>query len=141
MSNSPGIGTQSTRPTRAQRREEAARVYPDTPAVAVAPTTAPEAPSSPTSTVTTTTPVERVAQPQAGTPTGLSSLRAKRAPTKTPLNTYVLASTARRLEAFRRENNFSTTDIVDLALQELLSKAGVPEFDTDAGAFVNPAGN
>jgi len=93
-----GLGPQSsTRPTREERRREAERVQAE-PARAQAPAAAPA-----------------------------TKLQArKRQPPKVPLNTYVSAGTQQRVEWFRTQGGYTVTDVVEVALNEFLDKAGVP---------------
>lgn len=53
----------------------------------------------------------------------------RKRPTKKPLNTYVTAATAARLERFVREHELTTTGVVDKALTRLLDEMGVPQAD------------
>ncbi|WP_260684551.1 hypothetical protein [Rhodococcus sp. KBS0724] len=115
MSNSPGIGSTSTRPSRAQRREEAARVLPE-PApreVAQQPTQVP-APA---------------AARQA--PAATTSLEPKRGPAKEPLNTRILVNTSKRLNWFTSKHGYAVTQVVDVALQEFLDRNNVPDVDAN----------
>lgn len=115
MSNSPGIGSTSTRPSRAQRREEAARVLPEQAPreVAQQPTQAPA-------------PVSARQAPAAAT-----SLEPKRGPAKEPLNTRILVNTSKRLNWFTRKHGYAVTQVVDVALQEFLDRNSVPDVDAN----------
>lgn len=144
MANTPGIGTTATRGTRAQRREEAARVVPEpAPAAAqqepsnltppepvaqrrVAPTQAPQHPVA-AADVEQSSPS---AQPNSMAATTLG-LEPRKGPAKEILNTRVLASTSKRLEYFTSKNGFAVTDVVNVALTEFFNKAGVPEPDAN----------
>lgn len=96
----PGISNiTSTRPTRAQRRDEVARVRPEEPSTA-----------SPAS----------VAVP---------TLKPRRKPSKVPFNTYIERGTQARLEWFRTRGGYAVTDVTDLALREFMDRAGVPHPD------------
>lgn len=96
----PGIGdVTSTRPTRAQRRHEAARVRPEN-----------SSSLSPTS----------VAVP---------SLKPRRKTSKVPFNTYIERSTQARLEWLRTRGGYAVTDVTDLALREFMDRAGVPQLN------------
>lgn len=146
MANTPGIGTTTTRGSRAQRREQAARVVPDAVVTEPAPVQQDPEPSAtpepvaqredvsapaPQRTATPTTSVDKTAaktQLGAVSATGLG-LEPKRGPAKEILNTRVLTSTSKRLEWFTSKNGYAVTNVVDVALQEFLNKAGVPEPD------------
>jgi hypothetical protein len=146
MANTPGIGTTATRGTRAQRREEAARVVPESSPAPVA------APQQEPSIQTPPEPVaqQRVAPPQApqrpvaadveqsspsAQPNSMAAttlgLEPRKGPAKEILNTRVLASTSKRLEYFTSKNGFAVTDVVNVALTEFFNKAGVPEPDAN----------
>lgn len=145
MPSTPGIGTTATRGTRAQRREEAARVVPEpAPAAAqqepsnpaspepvaqqrVAPTQAPQRPVASAADVEQSSPS---AQPNSMAATTLG-LEPRKGPAKEILNTRVLASTSKRLEYFTSKNGFAVTDVVNVALTEFFNKAGVPEPDAN----------
>ncbi len=145
MPSTPGIGTTATRGTRAQRREEAARVVPEpAPAAAqqepsnpappepvaqqrVAPTQAPQRPVASAADVEQASPS---AQPNSMAATTLG-LEPRKGPAKEILNTRVLASTSKRLEYFTSKNGFAVTDVVNVALTEFFNKAGVPEPDAN----------
>lgn len=148
MPSTPGIGTTATRGTRAQRREEAARVVPEpapAPATApqqepsnptppepvaqqrVAPTPAPQRPVASAADVEQSPPS---AQPNSMAATTLG-LEPRKGPAKEILNTRVLASTSKRLEYFTSKNGFAVTDVVNVALAEFFNKAGVPEPDAN----------
>lgn len=148
MANTPGIGTTATRGTRAQRREEAARVVPESaPAPAAAPqqepsmqtppepvaqqrVAPPQAPQRPVASAADVEQSSPSAQPNsmAGTTLGLEP---RKGPAKEILNTRVLASTSKRLEYFTSKNGFAVTDVVNVALTEFFNKAGVPEPDAN----------
>lgn len=115
MSNSPGIGSTSTRPSRAQRREEAARVLPEP-----APR---EVPQQPTQTHTPA--------PARQAPVATTSLEPKRGPAKEPLNTRILVNTSKRLNWFTSKHGYAVTQVVDVALQEFLDRNGVPDVDAN----------
>lgn len=117
MSNSPGIGSTSTRPSRAQRREEAARVLPE-PAPREAAQQATQAPAAAPVTPR---------QPSAVT----TSLEPKRGPAKEPLNTRILVNTSKRLNWFTSKNGYAVTQVVDVALQEFLDRNNVPDVDAN----------
>lgn len=143
MANTPGIGTTTTRGTRAQRREEAARVVPE-PAPAAAPQQEPSnqippepvaqqrvaATQAPQRPVAPAADVEQSAQPNSMAATTLG-LEPRKGPAKEILNTRVLASTSKRLEYFTSKNGFAVTDVVNVALTEFFNKAGVPEPDAN----------
>lgn len=118
MSNTPGIGETSTRPSRSQRRVEAAKVIPEAGRREVAqPSIQADAPA----------PVI-----QAGTPIALSAvLEPKRGPAKEPLNTRILVNTSKRLNLFTSQNGYAVTQVVDVALQEFLDRNGVSQFDAN----------
>ena len=93
-----GLGPQSsTRLTREERRREAERVQADP-----QPTQAP-----------------------ASSPSAKLQAR-KRQPPKVPLNTYASWATQQRVEWFRTKGGYTVTDVVEVALNEFLDKAGVP---------------
>ncbi|WP_415394398.1 hypothetical protein ACMTN4_01170 (plasmid) [Rhodococcus globerulus] len=117
MSNSPGIGTTSTRPSRAQRREEAARVLPE-PAPREAAQQAPQEPAAAPATARQTSAVT-------------TSLEPKRGPAKEPLNTRILVNTSKRLNWFTSKNGYAVTQVVDVALQEFLDRNNVPDVDAN----------
>lgn len=111
MSNSPGIGDTSTRPSRAQRRDEAARVVPESaPQERDQPAQAPAVPARPA-------------------PAAVTSLEPKRGPAKEPLNTRILVGTSKRLDWFTSKHGYAVTQVVDVALQEFLARNDVPEID------------
>ncbi|MCZ9634956.1 hypothetical protein [Rhodococcus sp. BH5] len=116
MSNSPGIGNTSTRPSRAQRREEAARVVPES-----APQQAGQSPAEPPKT-----PPAALAHPTPGI-----ALEPKRGPAKEPLNTRILVPTSKRLNWFTSQHGYAVTQVVDVALQEFLDRNDVPEIDAN----------
>jgi hypothetical protein len=149
MPSTPGIGTTATRGSRAQRREQAARVVPDTTPTQPAPvplappqqSPTPEAvaqqesvpapaPQRPAAPAPNTDQPAAKTQSSALTANGLG-LEPKRGPAKEILNTRVLASTSKRLEWFTSKNGYAVTNVVDVALQEFLNKAGVPEPDAN----------
>lgn len=101
------LGSTSTRPSRGARREEAARVTPEN---------APESPSAPAAPTPAAAPVPVV-----------SALEAKKEPAKVSLSTRILANTDTRLAWFVKKYDFKLTDVVDVALQELMSRYNVPE--------------
>ena len=117
MSNSPGIGSTSTRPSRAQRREEAARVLPE-PAPREAAQQATQAPAAAPATPRQTSAVT-------------TSLEPKRGPAKEPLNTRILVNTSKRLNWFTSKNGYAVTQVVDVALQEFLDRNNVPDVDAN----------
>jgi hypothetical protein len=53
----------------------------------------------------------------------------KRQPPKVSLNTYVSPATQQRMEWFRSQGGYTVTDVVEVALNEFLDKAGVPQAD------------
>ncbi len=116
MSNSPGIGNTSTRPSRAQRREEAARVVPEP-----APQQVGQSPAQPAGTA----PVAHT-RPAPGI-----TLEPKRGPAKEPLNTRILVQTSKRLNWFTSQHGYAVTQVVDVALQEFLDRNNVPEVDAN----------
>lgn len=117
MSNSPGIGSTSTRPSRAQRREEAARVLPE-PAPRETAQQAPQEPAAAPATPRQTSPAT-------------TSLEPKRGPAKEPLNTRILVNTSKRLNWFTSKNGYAVTQVVDVALQEFLDRNNVPDVDAN----------
>ena len=93
----PGLGDSfSTRPTRAQRREEAARV---------------KAESAPQ---------------QDQSPTHPPALRPRKKASKIPFNTYISRVTQERIDWLRSSGDYAVTDIAEVALREFLDRAGVP---------------
>ena len=97
----PGLGNSfSTRPTRAQRREEAARVKADS---------APQQNQSP---------VHETANAPA--------LRPRKKASKIPFNTYISRVTQQRIDWLRSSGDYAVTDIAEVALREFLDRAGVP---------------
>lgn len=146
MPSTPGIGTTATRGTRAQRREEAAKVVPDTtptpptpvqqqwPQQTATPETVAQQEDAPTpAPQRSATPATRAEQPQSGAAliANALGLEPKKGPAKEILNTRVLASTSKRLEWFISKNGYAVTNVVDVALQEFLNKAGVPDPDSN----------
>ncbi len=109
----PGLGDSfSTRPTRAQRREEAARVKTDEP-----------------ETSSSSTRVSTVAAAQ-DSETIVRALRPRKKPAKVPFNTYISRNTQERIDWLRGSGDYAVTDIAELALREFLDRTGVPEVPT-----------
>lgn len=107
----PGLGDSfSTRPTRAQRREEAARVK-----------TEPE----PETHTSSTRPSQVVAATQSPE-TAVGALRPRKKAAKVPFNTYISRGTQARIDWLRNIGDYAVTDIAELALIEFLDRANVP---------------
>ncbi|WP_155288879.1 hypothetical protein [Rhodococcoides fascians] len=135
MASTPGIGTTATRVTRAQRREEAARIVPEVD-VPKRPLPQQEAPLEPSlepvaqqDPVPAQQPQPAAAQPAVAVPT--LGLEPKRGPSKEILNTRVLTATSKRLEWFTTQHGYAVTNVVDVALQEFMNRAGVPDVDSN----------
>lgn len=95
-----GLGEgESTRPTREERRREVERVHADE-----------GAPDSGASEA----------------PAVITKLMPRKRPAKVPFNTYVQGGTQRRIEWLKGQG-YAVTDIVDLALNEFLDRAGAPK--------------
>ncbi len=68
---------------------------------------------------------------KATTPPVVATLEPLSREDKEALNTRVPASTARRLKWFTKHYEYTVTNVVDVALQELFARHGVPNIDSN----------
>lgn len=141
MSKPPiGLGTgASTRPSRASRRDDAARVVAENPEPARVSDSRgiPTGPAAISPSPAAASPSPAPASSPSPAPAAVSSaavtdlFETRKKPGKKQLNTYVTAATAARLDKFVRENGLKTTDVADKALSRLLDEMGVPAADVN----------
>ncbi|WP_280393463.1 hypothetical protein [Nocardia wallacei] len=125
-----GIGMpESTRPTRAQRRQEASRVHADR---ARTPGEEEDAPAPQEEHDRGDTRAETPAPHEKEKPMPVRptvTLPVKKRPAKRPFATQIRPSTAARLEWARRQHGAALTDVVDDAINAYLDAAGIPPAD------------